>query len=125
MSARQLIAAFLSILLLAGGPSVGAVSGQSDHAGMVATETVGCGGLGHESASESDHDVAVDCNEPKQSQCRISAAPQCSFVLVFGPVAGSLRAPVQLPGQFIAIPARTAYQNPIPEVLTPPPDLLS
>lgn len=125
MSARQLIAALLSILLLAGGPSVGAVPVQSGHAGMVATEAVGCGGPVHESAAESDPMAPMDCNEPKQSQCRISAAPQCSFVLVFGPVAGALRAPVQVADQFIAMPAWAGYQNPIPEVLTPPPDFLS
>lgn len=123
MTARQLITAFLSILLLAGGPSVGAVPQLSDHAGMEATYSSGCGGLVHE-AAQAHSDAPIDCSESKQSHCRVGA-PQCSFASVYGLITGPMQASAHLPGQFVALASRTAYQNPIPEVLTPPPDFLS
>ncbi len=123
MTARQLIAAFLSILLLAGGPALGAVPEQNGHADMSAADIDGCGGLSHEYSGPGE-EAADNCNEPQQSHCRVSA-PHCSFTSVVGLVAGSLVTPLKLPGQFAASPVRRAYQNPVPEVLTPPPDLHS
>lgn len=123
MSARQLIAAFLSILLLAGGPSVGALASQNDHGGTVAVDTTGCGDVAHAS-TDSDGDAVVDCNEPEQSHCR-AGVTHCSFAPVVGLVSGSLLTPTDQSGQTAVPQARKAYQNPVPEVLTPPPDLLS
>ncbi|WP_372972901.1 hypothetical protein [Marinobacter sp.] len=122
MSARQLIAAFLSILLLAGGPSVGAFAGQNNHGGAVAVDATGCGDLAH-TGTDSDR-AAADCNEPKQSHCR-AGVTHCSFAPVYGLVSGPLLPPADLSGQATVPQARKAYQNPVPEVLTPPPDLLS
>ena len=118
MTVRQLIAVFLSTLLLTGGPAVGAVLDKSSHADMA-----GCGTLSHET-SDLGSEISNSCNEPSQLYCCVSA-PHCSFASVYGLLAGSLVIPLKLPGQFTSSQARTAYQNPIPEVLTPPPDFLS
>lgn len=123
MLARQFIVALLSVLLLAGGPVVGAVPEQNPHAGMAMEDAPGCGGMSHDGVSAIDA-PAAGCDLPKQSQCRISAL-QCSLAPVYALTAGPLWVPLPAPGQFVAVASRTAYQNPIPEVLTPPPDTFS
>lgn len=123
MRVRQLIAAFLGILLLAGNPAVGSVSEPNGHSNLAMTEIADCGDLRHET-SRAAGDASSDCNEPQQSHCLLSA-PHCSFTFVYGVVGGSQATLPKVRDLFAPSAVRTAYQSPIPEVLTPPPDLLS
>jgi hypothetical protein len=123
MRVRQLIAAFLSILLLAGGPAVGAVPEPNGHSSVAMTQITDCGDLGHET-SGSAGEAAGACNEPQQSHCLLSA-PHCSFTFVYGVVGGFPATLPKVRDLFAPSAVRTAYQSPIPEVLTPPPNLLS
>lgn len=116
MGIRQLIATFLSILLLAGGPTVEAVPELDSFSEMSTIEGANCGDLGRE--------ASVNCNDLQQSHCLLSA-PHCSFTFVYGVVGGFPATLPKVRDLFTPSAVRTAYQSPIPEVLTPPPNLLS
>ena len=123
MPTRQLIAALLSILLLVGGSAEGFAS----MAGAMQNNGVECDQTVHVDAGKmglDEPDMPTDCNSLQQATCCLSSA-HCASMSVFGITAWLSLPPLQLSPEVKAVPTWTVYQNPIADVLTPPPNALA
>lgn len=123
MPTRQLIAALLSILLLVGGP----VESLASVAGTVQNTAVKCDRTVHVETGNvgmNEPNMPAGCNIPQQTTCCLSPA-HCASLSVYGIIAWPSLPHLLHATDDIAVPAWTAYQDPIADVLTPPPNLLS